>query len=551
MALEAEMNAVMEALGLNASKAMDIEHQKGALSSEIVTGMQSAIPAAVSVSQQKGRGELAAQENAIAVRQALGNDINDPDSLMAMMVQDFRETSIAARQQQMAIAQKQQVGLFDDPLQYMVNYVTLPDEKNALAATQGRADMAAQTIQNMQALTTASAQAQKATAQTMTKQSVLDQAQVQTAELNAKIAALKIDSLGYDSNAIKIADDQNAQMMQLKMNQHSMMLQDAAAARASEMHKLQVAKIKEADLDDSQYASIIGVGAAAYGQRAPDLASIKLMMKSPNQKAILDAWFEQGMATGSTGSVSVGATPGQAILNTLSTGGLQDAQNKPARDYLQSVAKEAREVYETKNGKITKFTPDIRNAIAAQTDDLLFGPVNPKTGKRIETQGKLYKMAQNPDAPGSLLKAPDLPQLIQISAVQTNPLYNLVLKPAVDSGIKEASPNQVYKMASAARDKGLISNQQMVMALSELYTSVAVNTYASKGLSKFMLPYSPTYNAAGDKTLATMITGNTTVNWTDPASILSYDIALNAGKAYSKQDMGMAFGQKPQAQAPR
>jgi hypothetical protein len=427
-----------------------------------------------------------------------------------------------------------------------VNSLVLPDKVNALAATQGKADMAAQTIQNMQALTTASAQAQKATAQTMTKQSVLAQSEVQTAELTAKISALKIDALGYDSNAIKIANEANGQIMSLKMQQHSMHLQDAAAARASEMHKLQIAKIKENDADESQYAKIIGIGAAAYGQRAPDLASIKMMQKSPQQKAILDAWFEQGMATGSTGSVSVGSTPGQAILNTLATGGLQDTQNKPARDYLQSVAKEAREVYETKNGKITKFTPEVKAAIAAQTDELLYGPVNQKTGKRMETQGKLYKMSLNPDAPGSLLKAPDLPQMIQITAVQSNPLYNMVLKPAVDAGMKEATPNQVYKLAAAARDKGLISNQQMAVAISDLYTSLAVNTYATKGLSKFMLPYSKDYLAAGDKTLATMLTGNTIVNWTDPASVLSYDIALNAGKAYSRADMGAAFGAKQQ-----
>jgi len=545
MGIDTEVNAVLEALGMNTAKAADTERQQGAIANDIVSTMQGATPSALAVSAQKNQGDLAAQDNAIAVRQALGNDINDPDSLMAMMVQDFRDQSIAARQQRAEVAELQQVGLFDDPLQYIVNSVMLPDKVNALNATQGKADQAAQTIQNMQSLTTASAQAQRATAQNLTKESVAAASQVQAAELQAKIGALKIDALGYDSSALKLLNEGNQQFLSIRMQQHSLEMQAAAAARASEMHNAQMSKIKEADMDDAQYTQLVNLGRAVQNLPALTGQTIKMLRMggTPNDKQQLSLAFSEGTTQASLGrtdptsqslkTIPVGATPGQAIMNTLAMGGLNDQQNKPSRDYLQGVAKEAREVYETKSGKITKFSPEVASGIGSITDELLYGPVNQKTGKRMETQGKLYKMIKNPDATGSLYKIPDLVDLVKIPGIQTNPLYDLALKPAVDSGLKEASPKQVYAMAAAARDAGKLTDQQLVVAISDLYKTATAATYASKGMGKFGLPYYQSYIAEGGVTIRGMGIGTDTVDWAKPEDVLSYDVAKRAGAVYN------------------
>jgi len=540
--IESQVNEFIAALGANTQAQTEILNKQKTLSNDNIAAGQAVVQDALDVANKKREGELEAQQRAIRIAKELGNDINDPQSVMAIMVQDFREHTIKAHEQQKAIAARQQVGFFDNPLDFLVNQVLLPDEINANKATQAIADQSAQTIQTMQALTTASAQAAQITKQTMSKETIAQEAAVQKAQIDKLLNDQKIAALGYDSDAYKILGEADAKKVSMLMQLHSAQSADAANARASEMHRAQMAKIKEDKLEDEQVMRIVNTGALAFQKPQLTMATIKMMQKSPNQRATFEGLFDQGMATLATGSIAVGTTPGQAIINTLQVQGLQGPENKQAREMLSNVTRDAFEVYKSKGGNAASAaTPQGKAEMAGIIDDMLFGPRNPKTGKRNEKLGLEYKAALNADSPTSIYKAADLPSLAEINSVKTNVLYDAVIKPAVDAGITSSSPEQIYKLAVAARERGLINDKQLVIGISDFYKSATAETYASRGLGKFGFPYRPSYVAEVPSVFSTSSVNKDKIDFARPESVLSYHTAAQARLVY---DSAYRFNQK-------
>ncbi len=541
--IESQVNEFIAALGANTQAQTEILNKQKTLSNDNIAAGQAVVQDALDVANKKRQGELEAQQRALKTAQELGNDINDPQSVMAIMVQDFRENTIKAHEQQKAIAARQQVGFFDNPLDFLVNQVLLPDEINANKATQAIADQSAQTIQTMQALTTASAQAAQVTKQTMSKETIAQEATIQKAQIDKLLNDQKIAALGYDSDAYKILGDADAKKVSMLMQVHSAQLADAANARASEMHKAQMAKINEDKLEDEQVMRIVNTGALAFQKPQLTMATIKMMQKSPGQRAVFEGLFDQGMATLATGSSAVGSTPGQAIINTLQVQGLQGPENRQAREMLSNVTRDAFEIYKSTKGgtAASAATPQGKAEVAGIINDMLFGPVDPKTGKRNERMGLEYKAALNSDAPTSIYKAADLPRLADMNSVKTNVLYDAVIKPAVDAGVTSSSPEQIYKLAIAARDRGLINDKQLVLGISDFYKSATAETYASKGLGKFGFPYRPSYVAEVPSVFSTSSVNKDKIDFARPESVLSYHTAAQARIAY---DSVYRFNQK-------
>lgn len=522
---------VMEGLGTNTKAKTDIIQQKQDLADQNAGIYEAAMSDILSASQQKLQGDLEAQDRGIATRQALGNDITDPSSVMGIMVQDFREQSMAARAQRDKVASLSSVGFFDSPLEFLMNQVLLPDEQNKLTAIEGKAEAAAKTIQNMQALTTQSAQAARATAKNLTAETVAAAGRTQVAEMTMKLNQLKMESLGYDAEAIQALEASNERLLSLGVQQASYNMQVAAAARAAASHEAQMARLKDEDRESENYIKIVNAGAASMEKKPIDLATAKMMLKSPQTKAQLDKLFLQGMHVMSTGNSAAGATPGEAIMAALETDGLKGQANMPARQFLKDTATEAVAAYEAKNGKVTKWTPEVKSAIASLTDDLLYGPKNPKTGERMEKQGKLYRQAA--DAEAGIYKAPDLPQLAQIRAIQSNPLYETVIKPAVEAGLTSSSPADLYKQALEAKNRGLITDNQLASGLASLYEASTAYTYASKGLGKFAIPYRPSYVAGVPSVFSPDPSNKDYINWASGDSVMAYHIQSQARLKYS------------------
>lgn len=508
-------------LGENTRAAQAVYGKQQDIANQNIALTESAMPAALGVLGQKNQGELAAQEAGRAVSAGLGNDPNDPNSLLSILVQDFRENMFAAREQQAAIAAKQSVSMYDDVPQFLINQLTLPGDVRAYDATMGKAQVAKEGIAQMQALTTASAQAARATAQTMTKDSIKQQAEVDAATLTTKVNALKIDALGYDLEGIKIAGANNAQFVQYQMNMHQLRMQDAAAARASEEHQTRKAAIDKDKIEDQEYAKIINAGRASLELPAVNLDTIKMLRKSKEQSGKLDRFFNLGIDLAATGSNAIGSSAGDSIVNALETGGLKGAQNKASRDYLESIA---RDVAKTLPPKSTMT--DLKNAV----DDKLYGPFNAKTGKRDERLGELYKMASDVERPGSIYKAPELNVLAASPSIKSNPIYESVIAPAISAGITKSDPASMYAQGAEAIRRGIINEKQLAKGLADFYKSVTAVTYAHSGAGKFSLPYRPSYvSRVEDPTGLSPYQ----LDWTKESNWIMYHTSTQFAKAFT------------------
>lgn len=498
---------------------------------------QGAVADSQLVSDQRNAGMLQAQENANRVKQGLGNDPNDPNSLLSILVQDFREKTTTAREQAAAISAKKQVSLFDDLPQFLVNQITLPDDINAYKGTLGELEVAKDGIATMQSLTTASAQAEQATKQVLSKDSIRAQSEVDAAKLASAINDMKSAALGYDLEGIKLTNAANAQQVQLAVSEHSMRLQDAAALRASEEWAWKLEQKKESEAELSRYAEKVSIGAKSHGLPEMGFEEIKARAKfgTSQQKAQLDKLYEQGnylisagFTSANAGSAPVGSTPGEAIWNALTTGGLKNEQNKPAREYLQRIYDEVIAQYPPN----TKITPEVERRIQSQINDRLYGPVsNAKTGKRSETLGELYKMASDMNSPTSIYKAPDLNNLVNIPSIKTNPLYESVILPAVKAGVTKSDPEAMYAQAREAVARGAITENQLVIGLADFYKTVTAATYTSSGAGKFGLPYRPSYITKMDDPMGL---GKLQLDWAKESNWIMYNTSKQAAGALAK-----------------
>lgn len=528
-----------DGLGENTRAGQEIIGKQKSYATENIGLAATAAPAALAVSAQKNQGELAAQEASRKVSMELGNDPNDPNSLLSILVQDFRENTIAARDQAEQIAAKKQVGLMDDLPQFLINQITLPDDINAYNGTLGKVTAAKEGIAAMQSLTTAAAQAQQATKQTLTKDSIRQQAEVEAAQISQKINALKIDALGYDLEGIKLANHNDAQFVQYAMQKHSMELQDAAAMRAAEEHKWKLAQKKDAEKELDRYAQVVSAGAAAYELPAMGAEEIKARVKygTSAEKSRLEKLYLKGMDAAVTGSKAIGSTPGEAIVNTLEIGGLKGNQNKPARDYLEQVT---RQVVSGMNLTAADYkNPETKTKIAESVNSYLYGPVDLKTGKRNERMGELYKMASDVERAGSIYKAPELNAIINMPSVQTNPLFETVFKPAVQAGVTKSDPTSLYALGVEAVKRGVINDKQLALGLADFYKSVTAATYTSSGASKFNLPYRPSYVTRMENPMGF---GDYQLDWTKESNWLMYHVSSQATKSFMS---GMPTGATP------
>lgn len=532
------LDIISEAQSENALQLGKIFGEKKAIAEDTIKVSEDAAPSSLAISAQASQGALQAQDNSIAARQAMGNDISDPNSLMAILVQDFRDNTLAAREQYQSIAEKKQVGLFDDPLQFLVNQVLLPDEINAYNATAQKADFAKTKIAELQSLTTATAQAQQATAQKLTASSVKDQLKVDSAAMAVQLNQLKMASLGYDEAAIKATRQANTEMMQVEMHKLSMYYQAQNESRAAGQYNWLMNERKDQATADANEEAIINAGAAQLGLPSLTMEQIAKTTKfgSPQEKMAISAMRSQGLKLAQAKTLSpdaptptIGDSPGEAWLISELTGGLRDATHAQAKKFLDEISKDAaqRTIGSTKKGV------DRLKEISETMDEILYGPADPKTGKRNIRQGRMWRLASDVETEGNILKAMPLDQLVKLPSIQANPLFKSVFEPAVAAGVTLSDPKTVMSLLDAAQQKEGFSDNMWAMSMAQFYSAATAANYAYKGLSKLGLPYHPSYVASVPSSSPYARTEQR--DMAKPESMLSYKIMRDGAAEYTNR----------------
>ena len=515
-----------------------LENQKADSSRATAAQQQEVLADKVAINQQVSRAAMAAQDAGIAARDQLENNPNDPNSLMAMLTNDFVTYTKAAREQRDGIIAKKQVGLLDNPLEFLWNTITLPDEINAMRATQAKADNAVQGIERMQQMTTAAAAAQAATKKTITEQVIAAQTKVDIADGQAAIAKINREALGSDIEGIKALQNADAKKAEYLIAANSasnqaVHLQLSKNADAREQDRWSMIK-REKEQDETAQdvlAKKASIGAGLGGQSNLTYEEIKFQRKT---KSMSDAKFSElvrrgeqwieAQARGLPAPTAVAATPGEAILSLRFTDGLNGPQYAPVKDALNKYLDEAMEVAKTKG---LKTADQARNFLSSYVNDKIQG-VGPD-GKPNPKMGDFYKLSINRDAPNNYLKAPELPDLASIPGVQSQKaFYESVITPAVATNNKDSSVKNVLALGLEARRRGEITTEQLAAGMEALYTS-ANNALYSTSLSKLNFPYQSKYLVELNNPVGF---GKDRRNWADKGQVLDFLNMIDADASY-------------------
>jgi len=459
---------------------------------ETTSRNQSAIVAA----QEAAKAE--AQNKAISEAMALGADPATKAKLAADMTAQYTE----ARAKLDTINQKQQVGFFDNPLEYIDNLFTIGDDVNSYNNSVDKYNLSKDQYANINAL--AQEDVRTETALTAANSASTQAMMAQVAGANAKMQeyGAKLDSLKFgidmDAKAIQYREQiisNNTASRQLVWSEQDQAMQRAAFAQNTEMHKINMqraqqelvigkAKLdeielqKQADLDNTKYYNL---GAASMGLKANlSPAEVKKLVTSnttlgASARAMIEAGAiaDQNMGTGKVNPVAVNAATSVELVTTMKAPG--NAMSSP----------------------LYKLVNDRYSTIAASPTGTGAKPAQLASIVATDVQTNLDNMSsvitsKNGD---NLFKA--LPPKAVISAVPklaNNKFVTTVIVPHLTAnGIDD--PSQYIQNGIASVKAGTITTKELASGIAEYYKAANLVTQQSRGIQSMGFKGTDKYNA--------------------------------------------------------
>ena len=430
----------------------------------------------VIVQTTKLQGELATQNARLKAGAIFGADLNQ----VGEKISENQAIFESAYQRKMAalrdIDKRDSVSFMDNPLGFIINQFAVNDDirnhNNALEQEQA----AAQHIQDINALSNATAVNQKNFEISVTQASIDAGAKkiLDTAQINANAAT--VAGLGYNVEALQTAINASKEQTAIKFQvlgaqnaQQSLALaMDNYALHKQEFDWKKEEKAKAQEGDDYFVDRIQAGLKVMYGDKAPDLgASPKLgrqmlmLLKSGGAagKEATDAYM-----AGQSGIL--GGSPAQVIDLLKSGVALQfTPQQEPIKKIFDVAVQKTSEGVAA--GSVTKANyQEVLNGEVKKLTDGYLRNIEPGSGN-------------NPFNIGSVSA------ILTMPAVASTALAQKVLAPAINTGVKFDDPKQVYAAAIEGIGSGKVSVAEAVDGITALYQKGVDTNLASRNLAKF------------------------------------------------------------------
>ena len=262
---------------------------------------------------------------------------------------------------------------------------------------------------------------------------------------------------------------------------------------------------------------ITGLAKAGYADKAKLISDmqgeptrikdfITNLKSTPEGKKQYDAMFGAATDTTSYGGARLGASPGDALINTIGKLGVPTSLPKEASstlDWLQDIA---------------------THTLAPQTDPTKPGLTAEQVSKLSDvaranmitaaTQAELTKWAPNVEVAGSQFAAPPLGMFATVKDVVKTPLWQNVLQFNVANGMGKADYATVSALAIESVHNGNLKFEDAVSGLAKFYSSAVQLNNVHKDFEKFAIPAQQDYTV-----ISKLHTGNLQLNATDEASV--------------------------------
>jgi len=455
------------------------------------------------ISRAKTSGELATQAAADKAGATFGVDLRQQNEVLSHLTEQmnsaYEERSAASQE----IAAKKSVGFFDDPLQHVMNLLTINDDIDKHNAADRVYEETGQQIQRLNQLAQSTIQTQKALQASTTLASA--KAEADNAKAAATQAQYKIANEGiiYNLDALKSAQDSDLKTIQLRAEakaafdrDEQLRLQREAANQSQERfnwEKLVHQQGEDADramFERLQQGIKNRLGAAYVPVPWGGETSRKMLAELKLQGTQAKADYESGARsleidpTGNTRIVAGSAAQAaQAVLGNNAPTRLSEAQ-APIRQVLLRAAAEIN------SGKAKMPGAQEGVYVNRAKRDEVDAYMNQRVPELIKEQASNIDYRDE----NNLFNVGSVTDIVKSHpALQNLPAVQAVIAPAMAAGVDLHDPSKVVTMLwdASLGDSKKITPEQANQAIKLIYAAGAQSNMAARQLEAFGLSLTP------------------------------------------------------------
>ena len=425
--------------------------------------------------QVRMEGELDAQKKKQEMYAAIGMGGEGAAKISTAIALDYNALMTKAQEQVASITQKQQVGLFDDPLQYLWNTITLPDERNAARATINQANLKANQLQTINTLLQDTAQTENAFKATLSSAGQASQLEAMRQEINMRAQRANLEAYASQANTLQSVMQASgaqlrniAQIQQMQNSAESMAMSRESHAQNRVRFQEWVSDTADKKATQEQILGWYNVGAAKVGMAPIDSMKFKTLIASGVDKETIGAYIEQGYQTSNGGMQGLGHSPSHVKEFLETTKNTLPEKVSYAAEIYQRAAEMSAELVRT-----GKLNAKDKKAVEAQFDANVQQQMN-------EYKNKIdYKDGKNPyilPAPSTFETQPEIAKTA---------LYQKVIQA---QKMDTSDPTRIFHSGLEAVKAGTISYDEWVKGMTTYYTVGSLANNVQKQFNKYALP---------------------------------------------------------------
>lgn len=451
---------------------------------------------------------------------ALGTDLRSQGELISGLSDNILDLMSQRDAVSKTIQQKKAVGLFDDPLQWIFNQVTISDDLEKHAGIEARLDEQGKNLSTLNTLTQQTIQTQNALTAPITEAGMVaaNKNVIAAATLQATAsqrAALASNASGITAalNVSKEVLASQFQSLNAQNTQTNIGLAQAHLALDQQRFDWQKDEKKIADAARNKQTSVEGYmmeqvnqGLVLMGMQpipadSPRAGAIMMNLKSGSPSAALFAEaFNVATRSEAAGAKIFAGNPAQAIELLDRVPVPMNGAQVPVKNILNSAVQQVKDAATASGGTMNLKDPAVR----AQA-------LNNAATKILTEQNKKVLVGDS----DNVFNIPPIAAIIAASPeAQKLPIVEKVIAPAIAAGTVLSDPNQVFALTVAALASKKITYPEALELTSLYQRGVKVNLEARE-LQAFGLNLEP--KKPGDP------------------SLFSYNVPIQVSNSGSKQ----------------
>lgn len=478
----------------NSAVVKDLEARRNSSEEDMITLAMSATDAhgetPLSI-QTKMLAGLQTQQNISQAATVLGTNLNAKNEVLTGLSTELLKSSDQAIAAKKKVADKSSVSLFDNPIEYLVNQMTIGDDINAADAASSYADSIKSKIDNITNSTDRIAQTQRNIEISQNAASIDSVTKGVQANISLQSKQIEANNLLHNVAGIQAINQMSEQQLQNSisgfnaiMSVKSQQLAQARTAQESVNADLQ-RQILQQNLDEKkataeqlgQYVQLVQTGAAVTGYKG-DLNPGRIALSLKTNDPLFAELYKQGLQYSSTGNKLIAPTTGETARKLI--------QFKfPLSDAARPVGQALTDLY-------TNTYSEIVSGRMPGVDTKDVNGIDGAASKVIQAKTAEWMKNVDPANQSNPYAFPPLSAVVKtVPALANNQVFKTVIGPMLSSGaLINNDPNQIIVAIAnkVGTGKDDISFEAARNAVLTYVAASAQTNNMTKQFSQFGLP---------------------------------------------------------------